>query len=343
MSRDSEPGRAAPGVPGAASYRVVHRRDGDTGDEPELLLAARRAARAIALATHGDAGAYSLLFHGAAVRRVPWPHVHVVPAGSVRLRRRALGLVALKGPLRRLACLQLLLSSAEARLDRLRLAWADRRNPTGPCLPSPAPEALRPSLVAAWEAVGATAPAPADYLIELWSAPHRRYHTLGHLAAMLQGLGRHKHQAVSEAELVLAIWFHDAIQVPGRRDDEERSARLAERLLRQGGAPGAVADRVGALVRVTAGHRGFAGADGALLSDLDLAVLGAPTPAYERYRAQVRAEFGWVSERRWRAGRIRVLRSLLDGGVYRTANFVAEREARARTNLRGELESLGAG
>jgi predicted metal-dependent HD superfamily phosphohydrolase len=227
------------------------------------------------------------------------------------------------------------------RADRLKIRWAAWRNPDGPRLAEPDPATLRGSLEAAWAVAGATSPPPFDALIAAWSAPHRRYHALGHLAALLDGLAVHRDLAERLAEVELGLWLHDAIQVPGRDDDEARSAALAWRLLRDGDASESVARRVADLVLATGPARPDHGPDGALLSDLDLSVLGADPERYEHYVAQVRAEYGWVGERRWRAGRRRVLESLLERGLYRTDRFRERLEEAARDNLRRELEALG--
>ena len=45
-------------------------------------------------------------------------------------------------------------------------------------------------------------------------------------------------------EIEVAIWFHDAVYVPGRADNEEASAALADQALSAGGVAGPVKDRV---------------------------------------------------------------------------------------------------
>ena len=48
------------------------------------------------------------------------------------------------------------------------------------------------------------------------------------------------------------------------------------------------------------------------LSDVDLAILGAPPSRYERYVVAVRSEYAHVDDRAWRRGRAEVLTSFLD-------------------------------
>ncbi|EPJ5174279.1 TPA: hypothetical protein ACRN3C_004204 [Pseudomonas aeruginosa] len=82
-------------------------------------------------------------------------------------------------------------------------------------------------------------------------------------------------------------------------------------------------------------------ADAALVVDLDLAILAAPAPVYARYEADVRAEYAWVPEPLFRAGRGKLLRQLLEQpALYHCEPLRQRWEAAARANLRGALERL---
>src|SRR6266508_1007627 len=100
-------------------------------------------------------------------------------------------------------------------------------------------------------------------LLDRWREPHRHYHTLAHLAAMLAIVGQ---WPVVE----LAVWFHDAVYDPRATDNEEASAELAERSLPAVGAAPATVAEVARLVRLTATHDSAPGdGAGALLCDAD--------------------------------------------------------------------------
>ena len=78
-----------------------------------------------------------------------------------------------------------------------------------------------------------------------------------------------------------------------------------------------------------------------VLLDADLAILGSEPAHYERYSRAVRQEYSQYDDPTWRAGRAKVLNSLLD----REDLFVTEParqlwDAAARTNLARELQSL---
>lgn len=167
---------------------------------------------------------------------------------------------------------------------------------------------------------------------------HRRYHTLGHVAACLARLDRVRASAERPEEIELALFFHDAVY-DRTGDDEARSAALAETELIELGVPGQAAARVGALVRATAGHDA-GGGDAALLVDIDLSILGARPAAYARYVEALRAEYEHVPDTLFRAGRSAILRAFLARpAIYRTPSF-ASLESQARQNLSAELARL---
>ncbi|MFD4571770.1 hypothetical protein ACFWNK_11095 [Streptomyces sp. NPDC058417] len=236
-------------------------------------------------------------------------------------------------------------------------------HPTGPAAPAVAPaaapdlDALRARFTRALDAVRApsAAPAPgtgraalpdaapyAENLLARWSEPQRRYHTLTHLTAVLDHVDRLAEHADDTDVVRLAAWFHDAVYLPDRSENEERSAALAERALTEAGVDAARTAEVARLVRLTVGHDPADGdRDGEVLCDADLAVLAAPPSAYAAYTAAVRAEYHFVPDDLFREGRSAVLRHLLElPRLFRTPYGAREWEATARHNLRAELETL---
>jgi predicted metal-dependent HD superfamily phosphohydrolase len=175
-------------------------------------------------------------------------------------------------------------------------------------------------------------------LVRRHAEPHRRYHVLAHVGAVLTHLDTTADTLVDQRAVRLAAWYHDAVYDPTAAGNEAASAALAATELTPVGCqPGLVAD-VERLVLTTAGHRPVAD-DERALCDADLAVLGASPEAYERYRSAVRAEYGFLDDAGWRAGRADVLRSLLAAPLFHTAAF-AGREQAARVNLTTELATL---
>lgn len=161
--------------------------------------------------------------------------------------------------------------------------------------------------------------AVAAELVARWSQPHRYYHNVAHLTAVLE-------HVEAEPLAALAAWGHDAVYDPRSPANEERSAQLMASLLARCGIASAEVMR---LIRLTAGHQVEPGDRlGALLAEADLAILAAPWPAYRSYVDGVRAEYAHVPEELWRLGRATVLEGLLPG-LGEAARANVERELAA--------------
>jgi len=175
-----------------------------------------------------------------------------------------------------------------------------------------------------------------------YAEPARRYHTLAHIDALLGAFAQWRHLAREPEAIVAAIWFHDAIYDPQRRDNEARSAELARDELATLGWSRDAIERVALLVLATAHHDADAAdADAWLFLDLDLSVLALDPARYAAYRDAVRAEYAFVDETRYRAGRAAVLRSFIErAAIYRTPALHAAWEHAARANLAAELDAL---
>lgn len=190
---------------------------------------------------------------------------------------------------------------------------------------------------------GADVVAAGAAVLARYDEPHRRYHDRRHLTEVLAALQQLVDGGGVPVEVVCAAWFHDAVH-DGRDDDEARSAELAVQVLRSLGATGVLPQEVARLVRMTLTHDPDADdRSGALLSDADLAVLGADPVRYARYAADVREEYAHVDEDAFRRGRTAVLRSLLDRPrLYVTAEGHRRWDSAARANLRDEIRRLAA-
>jgi predicted metal-dependent HD superfamily phosphohydrolase len=214
--------------------------------------------------------------------------------------------------------------------------------------------AKRATLLDRWDALWAD-PALArkagEELVDRWREPHRVYHSTLHLAVALDALDSIAGPAhVPDRALWharLALWFHDAVHEGVAQKDEERSAALVPELLGPLTGAGVSAEDMeedARQVMVTADHDPAPDdVVGGLVSDADLAVLGATPAVYTRYTRQVRAEYCDVPDPLFRAGRSQVLRALLDGGpLFRTAPGAARWQSAAEANLRAELTALTA-
>ncbi|BCM19941.1 hypothetical protein [Mesorhizobium sp. J8] len=180
----------------------------------------------------------------------------------------------------------------------------------------------------------------------VYQAADRHYHGLAHIEAML-ALATEYRRLVHDPEAVeAAIWFHDAVYDSHAKDNEKKSAELAEKRLAGRVDPHRLG-RIAAMIDATATHRlppfRDEGAlnDAAFLLDMDLAILGAEPAAFDAYEKAVRSEYGWVEEPMWRAGRAAVLQNFLARPhIFHTTEFRDRFEAQARKNLSRSLEAL---
>jgi predicted metal-dependent HD superfamily phosphohydrolase len=191
-------------------------------------------------------------------------------------------------------------------------------------------------LAASWTELSLHWALPADIgrdLLARYAEPQRVFHTAEHLAQVLALL----RDCDADPRLQLAAWFHDAVYVPGRSDNEARSAALADRRLAEAGATRACRDAVCAAVLATAGHASPL-PEVAPLLDADLAILGAAPAEYAAYRQAIRREFASVPAALFARGRAAFLRAALARErLYATSWGHARFEAAARRNLAAEL------
>lgn len=206
---------------------------------------------------------------------------------------------------------------------------------------------LMADLLGRWRATtGPSADEAGRDLLVRWAEPHRRYHTVDHLIAVLSIVDAHAGYAEDPDAVRLAAWFHDAVYDPRASPgaNESRSAELAHDTLASLGVSAARGDEVARLVRLTADHAPTPGDhNGELLCDADLAVLAGSMDSYDAYATAIRQEYAHVPDGAFRAGRAAVLRHLLDLPVlFRIPALRAKWESPARANIRRELTTLEA-
>jgi predicted metal-dependent HD superfamily phosphohydrolase len=171
-------------------------------------------------------------------------------------------------------------------------------------------------------------------LREAWAEPQRHYHDLKHLGECLGLLRAHRERAERADELLLALWFHDAIYDPRGKHNELRSADWAAQALREGGADQACIERIRAHILATCHQAEPAPGDQSLLVDIDLAILGAEPERFAEYERQIRAEYAWVPGFVYRYKRRQILREFAERRpLYRTPALREQLEAQARENL----------
>ncbi len=183
-----------------------------------------------------------------------------------------------------------------------------------------------------------------DRLVVRHREDHRRYHTIGHVDAVVGWIDDLAGDEVVDdlGAVVAAGLYHDAIYEPESTANERASARLAVRDLSSLGWSHDRRERVWSMIEGTADHLDPVDTDSAVLFDADLAILGAEPAVYESYVASVRAEYRHVSDDDWKVGRAAVLRSFLERPtIFATETGRRRWESAARSNLSIEIDALG--
>lgn len=194
---------------------------------------------------------------------------------------------------------------------------------------------------ALWRDLGSTPPTGSfAELVSRYREPHRHYHNAEHILAALKHFDAFKALAMRPALVEYALWLHDVVYDSRAGDNEAKSADLAEQFLVAAGLP-ELANETRRLIMATT-HTAPSGADDAgLVVDIDLSVLALPPADYAAYTRAVRREYEWVPEDQFRAGRCKVLGTLLSMlSLYSHPTLIAAWEFRARANIQEELKRL---
>jgi predicted metal-dependent HD superfamily phosphohydrolase len=177
-------------------------------------------------------------------------------------------------------------------------------------------------------------------LADLYREPHRFYHNLDHVAALVQLYFQYEAELKKPDAVLFSIFYHDAVYTPGRADNEYQSAQLAQRSLVRMMVPAEIVTLVLVYIEATAKHKLSAAADHdlKLFIDFDLSILAADQSAYRAYLQGIRKEYGYLSDDLSEKGRSAFLQQMLQKEhLFFTESFRQKEEA-ARKNMLWELQ-----
>lgn len=205
-------------------------------------------------------------------------------------------------------------------------------------------EPLQRSWCRAWNSVGAPNGNHDlfDQLLACYQAPQRKYHTIQHLNECIATLEPALDLAAHPGEVEVALWFHDAVYDIKQQDNERRSALWAKDASLSVGLTAESADRIYGLVMATRHDALPSSTDERLLTDVDIAILGASAERFEEYECQIRQEYSEVPTEVFCRKRLAILRQFLARPfIYSTEYFRAILESPARRNLQYSASRLG--
>lgn len=180
-----------------------------------------------------------------------------------------------------------------------------------------------------------------DYLVGQYTSKERKYHSLNHIAFMLELAEKNKGRIKNWSAFYLAIWFHDVIQNRSQMN-ETLSAKKCVEAIDDLNLSANAEEAIG-LILATKHHDKSSSDDAKLFIDLDLAILGSPWHEYQQYARQCRAEYK-LPDYLYRHGRAKVLKRFLHREhIYKTSVFRKKLENQARSNLEWEIEAIEIG
>lgn len=189
-----------------------------------------------------------------------------------------------------------------------------------------------------------------DQLAEYYRSPDRGYHNLKHIAEMLNLFQIHRDQFSHPDEVYLAILLHDAIYNAARKDNEFKSAQLAEEFIERHIMNKNIDVKlVMKLIELTALHGDDISDiddETRIFLDMDMAILASSEKRLIEYEKGVFKEYSELyTKAEYRDGRKDFLKSLLDKKtpVYLSGLFQEKYESTAEKNIRFLLTELEAG
>ena len=178
-------------------------------------------------------------------------------------------------------------------------------------------------------------------LVQFYSARGRHYHNLSHLNSLLQQILPIADLLRDLDTVLFALYYHDAVYRVLRKDNEERSARLAQKRLTILNLDSNKIETCKQHILATKTHGLSNDSDTNFFVDADLSILGQDPLTYKRYAEGVRKEHTVYPDIIYKPGRKKVLEHFLQmKKIYKTEPFFAKFESQARINLERELKEL---
>jgi predicted metal-dependent HD superfamily phosphohydrolase len=170
-------------------------------------------------------------------------------------------------------------------------------------------------------------------LLLRYSAPVRCYHSVRHVVHCLHEFDRVAGCVDNPDAVELALWFHDAVFVPGDANNEARSADLFRQWADASFRPNLV-ETICALILVTT-HTGLPDrGDESYIVDIDLSSFGVAWKEFKRDTLRIRNERPDVPDAVYYPAHVKFLQRLLDRPhIFHTDFFRNRYEETARRNI----------
>lgn len=176
-------------------------------------------------------------------------------------------------------------------------------------------------------------------LEKAYSSKSRQYHNLKHIEAMVLSFENYKEELEFPNEVLYSIFYHDIVYKATRKDNEEKSAEYAVKILPKNTTLNTTL--VYDMICATKLHQKNDINDINWLVDFDLKILASDWITYEIYCQQIRKEYKIYPNLLYKPGRKKALEHFLENDfIFQTKPFRDKYEAKARTNIQKEINTL---
>ncbi len=187
-----------------------------------------------------------------------------------------------------------------------------------------------------------------EYMESLWSditkqhsKKNRYYHNLYHLENLYHNLLEIKARIKHWDIVLFALFYHDYIYNVLKQDNEQQSAKKAEKVLNTLKIEKKYIALCSKIIIATKGHNVSKNKDVNYFTDADLSILGNDWKTYEEYYKNVRKEYKYYPDFAYNKGRIKVLLHFINMPViFKTNHFYDKFEMSAKENLHREIDVL---
>ncbi|WP_423998554.1 hypothetical protein [Maribacter sp. IgM3_T14_3] len=174
-----------------------------------------------------------------------------------------------------------------------------------------------------------------------YSGKKRHYHTLQHLDNLLSQLTIVKREIKNWETTLFTLYYHDIIYNATKSDNEEKSAELAEKRMKEISVSSNIIEQCKKQILATKSHHKSIDSDTNYFTDADLSVLGQSWETYTQYYKNVRKEYAIYPTFIYNPGRKKVLHHFLSmDRIFKTDFFYNQFETQAKQNLKRELDSF---
>lgn len=184
-----------------------------------------------------------------------------------------------------------------------------------------------------------------NLIAELWteiekkySSKKRHYHTLDHLENLYLQLVKIKGEIKSWNTILFTLFYHDIVYNSLKSDNEEKSAKLAEKRMKQISVPNETIELCINQILATKSHIKSTHTDTNYFTDADLSVLGQTWETYSLYYKNVRKEYSIYPDFVYNPGRTKVLNHFLAmDRIFKTDYFYTKFETQTKSNIQKEI------